>query len=124
MGGRSGDPAHWKFLPRMVTDIILRAPHRTVVVDAKYYKEALSTHWHGGEKVRSDHLYQLFTYMEHVSKALPLRPVDGALIYPAVGSSISLRYDLSGHSVAVETGDLARSWQEIRARLLGILSTQ
>ena len=52
------------FLPRMVTDITLRHPGHTVIIDAKFYKEALVEGPYG-KRVHSQHLYQLITYLEH-----------------------------------------------------------
>src|SRR5260370_24699073 len=52
------------FLPRMITDITLRHPNRTIIVDAKFYRKALAQ-TPFGERVRSQHLYQLVTYLQH-----------------------------------------------------------
>jgi hypothetical protein len=49
-------------------------------------------------------------------------PIEGILLYPVVGRSIDLRYRLHGHPVRVATVDLNRPWEEIRTRLLGLLS--
>ena len=51
-------------LPRMVTDITLRHPDHTIIVDAKFYRKAL-VQGRYGERVRSQHLYQLVTYLQH-----------------------------------------------------------
>jgi 5-methylcytosine-specific restriction enzyme subunit McrC len=54
------DAASFALLPRMETDITLRSTERTRVIDAKYYRDALSGK-HGSVRLRSTHLYQLFT---------------------------------------------------------------
>jgi len=54
----AADEADLAYLPIMKTDITLRSKHRTIIADAKYYKDILS----GGRydpKVNPDHLYQL-----------------------------------------------------------------
>src|SRR4051812_9030849 len=51
-------------LPRMITDITLRHPERTIVMDAKFYQTPLAK-GHYGERVWSQHLYQLVTYLQH-----------------------------------------------------------
>jgi 5-methylcytosine-specific restriction enzyme subunit McrC len=49
-------------LPTMETDITLRSGTRTVVIEAKYYRETL-TRRYGKETLHSDNLYQLFAYL-------------------------------------------------------------
>ena len=51
-------------LPRMVTDITLRHADHTIIVDAKFYRKALIQGRYG-ERVRSQHLYQLVTYLQN-----------------------------------------------------------
>ncbi|PVE25807.1 hypothetical protein DC522_03270 [Microvirga sp. KLBC 81] len=109
------------FLPVMETDITLSSPARTIVIDAKFYREALIAR-HGSKKVRSGHLYQLFAYLEHAGLHGSAMQVDGALIYPAVGEPIDLRYQIRGHEVIVRAVDLSRPWREIHDELLEILS--
>lgn len=109
------------FLPVMETDITLSSSERVIVMDAKFYKEALIAR-NGSKKVRSNHLYQLFAYLEHAGIQQPSVPVDGALIYPAVGEAIDLRYRIRGHEVMVRAVDLTRPWHEIHDELIGILS--
>jgi 5-methylcytosine-specific restriction enzyme subunit McrC len=46
----------------MKTDITLRSSTRTVVIEAKYYRETL-TRRYSKETLRSDNLYQLFAYL-------------------------------------------------------------
>lgn len=108
-----------RFLPQMVTDITLRSRDRTIVMDAKFYKDALATS-HGAKKVHSGNLYQLFAYMEHANLRSPQLPCDGVLIYPAVGEPIALRYRLRGHEVVIRAVDFARPWREIHDELIAI----
>lgn len=109
-------------LPIMETDITLRSRERTIVMDAKFYKETLASRG-GPGKVRSGHLYQLFAYLEHAGSRTPHLPCDGVLLYPAVGSDVSLRYRIRGHEVLVKTVDLDREWPEIHRDLIGIPQT-
>ena len=108
-----------RFLPIMETDITLRSSQRIIVIDAKFYKEALTAR-HGAKKVRSSHLYQLYSYLEHAGMRTPGVPVDGALIYPAVDQPVTLHYRLRGHEVVVRAIDLMRPWREIHNELLQI----
>ncbi|MFW5721490.1 MAG: 5-methylcytosine restriction system specificity protein McrC, partial [Bacteroidota bacterium] len=53
-----------RFLPKMETDISLRSDTRKIIIDTKYYKEALKGNF-DTEKFLSGHLYQLFSYIEN-----------------------------------------------------------
>jgi len=111
------------YLPIMKTDITLRSGERTIVADAKYYREALA----GGRyssKVRSAHLYQLSTYLSHTRAREPRQEVSGLLIYPAVGQNLRLRYQLMGTPVLVATVDLSAEWPEIHEELVELISPQ
>lgn len=107
------------YLPMMETDITLRSRHQTIVMDAKFYKEMLASR-SGPGKVRSGHLYQLYAYLEHAQLRAPHLPCDGALIYPASGDGLSLRYQIKGHEVLVQSVDFSRPWREIHDELLAI----
>lgn len=106
-------------LPMMETDITMRSRERTIVMDAKYYKEMLASR-SGPSKIRSSHLYQLFAYLEHAGLRSRELPCDGALIYPAVGDVRELRYRLRGHEVVVRSIDLSAPWPAIHDVLLTI----
>lgn len=108
------------FLPTMQTDITLRSADRIVVADAKYYKNTL-TQFHGGSKIHSSNLYQLYAYLKHTSVKHPSMVTDGALIYPTVNKHLLLDYKLRDHHIRVATVDLSRSWREIHEHLLGLL---
>jgi 5-methylcytosine-specific restriction enzyme subunit McrC len=108
------------YLPIMQTDITLRSSDQTIIADAKYYKDALS----GGryqQRVRSDHLYQLSTYLAHVKAREPGRELSGVLIYPVVGEKIRLKYELLGVPVTIATVDLSAEWREIDSELKGLI---
>jgi len=105
-------------LPRMVTDITLRHPNRTIIVDAKFYTQALARSPYG-ERVRSQHLYQLVAYLQNERMRQHHKGLSGMLIYPEVGRSLRLRYRLLGIPVLVATVDLGREWQDIEAELHG-----
>jgi len=108
------------YLPIMKTDITLRSGDRTVVADAKYYKQVLA----GGRyepKVQSAHLYQLSTYLAHVRKNEPDKEVAGLLIYPSGGDALRLKYRLLGLPLTVATVDLSAEWPEIHAELIELI---
>jgi 5-methylcytosine-specific restriction enzyme subunit McrC len=118
------DPQHARFLPVMRTDVTLRAPGRTIVLDAKFYQTTLVRHWQGAEKVRSGHLYQLLTYLRHIApQGQTPTQVEGVLLYPLTGPQ-DLRLDctIAGHRVRIHTLALDRPWPEIHGDLLGLLA--
>jgi 5-methylcytosine-specific restriction enzyme subunit McrC len=108
-------------LPVMQTDVVATGPRRSVVIDAKYYGEALQT---GQYKttVRSDHLYQIYAYLNHLSQRRSHETIDGMLVYPTVGQALALRYSIDGFGVQVRTLNLDQPWQLLHAATLDLLS--
>ncbi len=108
-------------LPSMRTDISLRSSDRTIVVDTKYYVDALQTHFEK-RSARSAHLYQIFSYLKNLEvRGGPDATAEGVLLYPTVDDEINFRAVLQGHVVRLRTVDLSRSWLDIRERLLSIV---
>ncbi len=103
-------------LPRMITDITLRGRDRTIIVDAKFYRAALAPSPFG-ERVRSQHLYQLITYLQHERARRDGGTVVGMLLYPQVGRQLRLQYRLLGIPTIVATVDLGQDWQSVEAEL-------
>jgi 5-methylcytosine-specific restriction enzyme subunit McrC len=118
------DPQHARFLPVMRTDVTLRAPGRTIVLDAKFYQTTLVRHWQGAEKVRSGHFYQLLTYLRHIApQGSSPAPAEGIPLYPRTGpQDLRLDYTIAGHRVRIHTLALDRPWSEIHGDLLGLLA--
>ncbi|MGX0966091.1 5-methylcytosine-specific restriction enzyme subunit McrC [Bradyrhizobium japonicum] len=114
-------PGDLAFLPRMITDLTLRQRDHTVIVDAKFYRNALAQGRYG-ERVRSQHLYQLITYLQHERVRQVGKKLSGMLLYPDVGQSIRLRYRLLGIPVLVATVDLSKEWSAIDAELHELLN--
>jgi 5-methylcytosine-specific restriction enzyme subunit McrC len=117
----AGTDADVEFLPTMRTDIVLSDETQTIVVDAKYYAEALGEHF-GKSSLRSGHLYQMHAYMNHVAPQRDAGRVRGMLIYPRVTKSVRVNVTLSGHPFTAITIDLTQPWQAIRSGLLDSLT--
>lgn len=115
--GRSYDLEH---LPGMQTDIVLQGDEDCIIIDAKYYAEALADRF-GSRKLRSGHLYQLFTYLENRTAEMPDLPHRGILLYPVVGSPISFDYRLKGQQISVRSIDLRQPWARIHEDILSII---
>jgi 5-methylcytosine-specific restriction enzyme subunit McrC len=108
-------------LPAMRTDIYLRGAQRHIIIDTKYYAEALQQH-HGAESFRSGHLYQLFAYLKNAAVDPKLKDLEGLLLYPSVGKTIDAHYTVQGHSVRLATIDLSRPWRELSQALLSLIA--
>ena len=62
------------------------------------------------------------SYLEHYKKMTNCLELKGMLIYPSVGTNISLQYELLGTKFSVHSVDLNRPWVEIHENLLSIIS--
>ncbi|WP_181378300.1 5-methylcytosine restriction system specificity protein McrC [Teichococcus aestuarii] len=118
------DPAHAVFLPRMRTDVTLRSLGRTIVMDAKYHKKTLSRFRDGPETLKSENLYQMLTYLQHIDHNTPAAAkAEGLLLYPRVtAQDLRLDYTLAGHRVRVCTLNLDQPWTAIHQDLLTFLN--
>lgn len=117
----SGDEESRKVLPVMETDISLTFERRKIIIDTKYYKEAMNTRM-GAEKLISDNLYQLFAYLiNSEAKGGLNEKCEGILLYPLVSNEHNYEYLIKGHRMAVKTINLNQDWQEIHQDLLNII---
>lgn len=108
-------------LPSLRTDIFLRSAHRQIIIDTKYYKEALQQRF-DSQTVRSGHLFQLFSYLKNaVATGRSTSAVEGLLLYPSAKEKIHGEYHLHGHRVQIATIDLDQSWSGIENDLLEIV---
>ena len=108
-------------VPGMEADIILDSPERRIIMDTKYYADALSSR-HGSGKLRSAHLYQLLTYLRNRQATKPDGAMhEGILLYPQVDEPLDADIRLEGFRVQARTINLAQPWQKIHRDLLEIL---
>ena len=107
-------------LPVMKTDVTLRTRERTLVIDAKYYREALVS-GQGVPAFRSSHLYQMFAYLKNMERngGADAR-ADGLLLYPAVQDGFDHVYRLGNHRLRLATVDLGQTWSRIHETLLAL----
>lgn len=106
-------------LPSMKTDVSLESPTRHLIIDCKFYPEALAGRF--SPKLRNDHLYQLWTYVSQQRKAEAWRECEGLLLYPAAGVDLNVECWFDNQRMRAATVDLGASWQTIRDRLLALL---
>jgi len=112
------------YLPSMITDTSLEAMDgsRKVVIDTKFYKEALKGHY-DKERVISANLYQIYAYVKNLEPQGGVNEdAEGVLLYPAVDQSLDLRFRLPGHTVRVKTLNLNQDWRQIHEDLMGIIA--
>ena len=111
-----------RHLPRMQTDIVLRSPERTIILDTKFYKDPLDRRW-GGERVNAANLYQIFSYVTNwtARRSATETGTVGWLLYAAVDQGFDYRFELMGRSVRVFSVDLAQEWWKIDKDLKGLV---
>ncbi len=109
-----------RYLPQMRTDVVVEFPDRVLLIECKYYPEALVVNQYQQRKVRPAHLYQLYAYIQHLRRQLPHKPISAVLLYPVGHHAVHLRYLLEGEAVAVVTLDLHKPWLAIEAALLAL----
>ena len=112
-------------LPLMIPDIVMqeKSSGRMILLDTKFTAHSLVENQWGKAVFDSSHLYQLYAYLksqEHVSEAN--RTAVGILLYPAVRNRFSERVTLQGHTIRIESVDLAEPWQEIERQLMALVT--
>jgi len=111
------------FLPGMYPDMTLRSRAKTIVIDAKYYRNTFTTRFDPSRrKIHSGNLYQLFTYLKNLeANGGHDASADGILLYPQIDEAVSLAYTVQGHVMRISTIDLSASWQHIAKSLLSLV---
>ena len=131
-GTDATDAANRPRIPVMEADVILESPERRIILDTKFYRDALARGRGSGTgsgvgsgtgKLHSDNLYQLLAYLRNRQAN---RPADarheGILLYPQVGDE-PLRAEvwLEGFRIQARTVDLGQDWRRIHEEMLGVV---
>ena len=107
-------------LPRMITDVTVAWPDRKLILDCKYYQEALVSRY-DALRFRSGNLYQLNAYLTNKAFEPGWESVEGMLLYPSNGYHFDHAFKLHGkHRIRVSTVDLQQVWPKIEMDLLGL----
>lgn len=107
-------------LPIMRTDIVVENPTNQLIIDTKYYPNALIKSNLGETKTLiSANLYQIFAYIKNTQFK---GEVNGMLLYPTVDYDLEKRYKMSGNHIYINTVNLAVEFDEIKNSLLEIVS--
>lgn len=117
----SGDHDH--FLPRMETDVSLRAKDgsKKIVLETKYYSGGFKAKGRDGihDKLISQNLYQLYAYLKNLEKSGVVNQIsEGILLYASIGEDTDMVFNLPGHKLRVKTLNLNQNWQFIHRDLL------
>jgi 5-methylcytosine-specific restriction enzyme subunit McrC len=116
------DAASEGFLPSMQTDISMTSPSRKIVIECKFYHDALQTHPKGQRSsIHSENLYQLMAYLKNLEDDGINKYCEGILLYPTVGEDLDLRHEIWAHRVSVHTVNLNQDWRLIHNRLLRLI---
>lgn len=111
-------------LPRMITDVTVSWPGRKLILDCKYYQEALVSHY-DALRFRSGNLYQLNAYLTNKAAAPGWEETEGMLLYPSNGYHLDHRFTLHGrHHVSIRTIDLQQPWTEVEASLMDLFDPE
>ncbi len=105
-------------MPELRTDIVIENKEKRIqlIIDAKYYKNALvASHHSEAKKFRRDHISQVFTYMANSPYKGTKR---GALMYPTVSDVLDEKQNIPTGWVFFKSLNLNRNWQDIEADLL------
>lgn len=109
-------------LPTLNPDICLTGRGRTIILDAKFYRDSLQQHF-GRLSLRSDHLYQIFSYLKNFPVVSGSDTIEGMLVYALADHPLDLSFPLRGHRLRVCTIDLRQHWKGIRRDLLALVGT-
>ncbi|MDO6392084.1 hypothetical protein Q4E40_18255 [Pontibacter sp. BT731] len=109
------------FIPSMGTDISLISNKRHIILDAKFYPEALKSRY-DKKKLISSNLYQIFSYVQNLRDNS--KEIEGVLVYPEVQQSLSLAYKFQRWDkplIRAVTVNLNQDWRLIENDLLDLV---
>lgn len=113
------DDGYIDLLPNMNTDISLTSGDHSLIIDTKFYAEAMQKNYFSDNKsLISSNLYQIFAYVKNSGFK---GKVSGMLLYPTVNCYICESYKLSGNNIYIRTLDLNREFIDIKRDLISIV---
>jgi 5-methylcytosine-specific restriction enzyme subunit McrC len=98
----------------MVTDISIQWPDRYLIIDTKFYKQALQRHYEK-ESIHSNNLYQIFSYLRNFAQQNPeYENCEGMLLYPTVETEeIRSTLKISSRASKIATKSLEHSSRRV-----------
>ena len=113
------------FIPKMKTDVTFSWPTRKIILDCKYYKDALSRNQFNGMRFQTGNLYQMHAYLMNKSVQPGWENVEGILLYPTNGYSLDHEFVLhETHPMRLVTLDLNQHWKQIESSLISIVGSE
>ncbi|HET7118599.1 MAG TPA: 5-methylcytosine-specific restriction endonuclease system specificity protein McrC [Hanamia sp.] len=115
------DEESYQYLPQMETDITLENDEEKIIIDAKFYREAMTINYNK-ERIKSANLYQLFSYLlNQQSDSFKTQNAKGILLYPTIETDYNLNFKYRSHDIQIRTVNLNSNWKEISRRLKEII---
>lgn len=111
-----------ELVPGMQTDVCLISSDRAIILDTKFYAEALKAGRYGTPGLSSANLYQIFTYLRQQSRQPGWERAEGVLLYPRTSRDFSAEFTTHGHRIRALTLDLARPWQSVHRALIQVVA--
>lgn len=119
-----------EIIPQMRLDIVIENESDIIVIDTKYYGNIFNSNYYSLNNKRtiiSDHLYQIYTYMNHIET---YKNLEGILLYPYNEDEISEKYDtktiykdgVKRSKIRIQTIDLSQDWRNIEKEMLEIVN--
>jgi 5-methylcytosine-specific restriction enzyme subunit McrC len=105
----------------METDVCLKRAGRAIILDTKFYSQALKVGLFGDAKLDPSNLYQLFTYLRQGASKPGWEHAEGILLYPRTTRDVAVEFTTQGHRIRALTLNLARPWKSIHGELMRIV---
>ena len=102
-------------LPVMKTDIVLRGPSSTCIIDTKFYTDIFAYNFNT-PKFKSGNIYQLYTYMQNFGSG----NIQGMLLYPTTHRTVRNERWVSGKKIMINTVNLNQDWTSLESELLNL----
>jgi 5-methylcytosine-specific restriction enzyme subunit McrC len=121
----SSEVGDYGLLQQLVPDLVFEPPEgRLVIVDAKFSIEPLSkSQYSTKRRLKRNDIFQIYAYIQNLSRVKNREDVTGALIYAAVGESFDYQVEIHGFPVRAIGIDLDRPWEHIHDSLLELIPT-
>lgn len=111
------------FLPIMKTDVFLEYNGKFLIIDTKFYNKILQeNNLYNNSTIRSNHLYQIYTYVKNKDISHSGN-VNGILLYAKTDEEFlpNNNYLIDGNRISVKTLDLDKDFTYIRKQLDNII---
>ena len=114
-----------ELMPGKETDVTLRSKKRTIIIDAKYYKEPLKEYY-GKFKPKPDNINQISDYLKNMEILnFPDNEAEGILLYPVVSSQKRIEKTsgiYQGHKLTLYSLNLNQDWNNIHKDLINLIN--